>query len=388
MISYTEEKLTTYFDTPQRTGINAIDEKSKHISSNDIIMQMLEGFPNLAVILDENRQIVAFNSKAKSILNGDQNGKIIGMRIGEAIGCIHAFEMNGGCGTSRFCRNCGAGKCNKYSRETGKNCTSECRINISRNNKISALDLKVYTSVLNLNGRKFYLFSIEDIADQKRKLVLERLFFHDILNTATAIQGIATVISETSDPEELKTFTHMLENSSNQLIHEIKAQRDLIFAESGSLAVNPKHCKVEFILDQVYDMYVEHKLTENKTLLKIYPEESAEIYTDHVLLVRSIGNLVKNALEAAIDGEIVKIYAEVISGFVCFNVWNDGYIPEKVQLQIFQRSFSTKGETGRGVGTYSVKLLVEQYLGGEVFFRTDKSEGTVFTIKLPKYLLQ
>ena len=51
--------------------------------------------------------------------------------------------------------------------------------------------------------------------------------------------------------------------------------------------------------------------------------------------------------------------------------------PVDAQLQIFQRSFSTKG-SGRGVGTYSIKLLGEQYLRGRVGFTSSETDGTAF----------
>jgi signal transduction histidine kinase len=56
---------------------------------------------------------------------------------------------------------------------------------------------------------------------------------------------------------------------------------------------------------------------------------------------------------------------------------------EAVRLQIFNRSFSTKGP-GRGLGTYSVKLLTEQYLGGKVGFTTDPKQGTTFQVTIPR----
>jgi sensor histidine kinase regulating citrate/malate metabolism len=55
-------------------------------------------------------------------------------------------------------------------------------------------------------------------------------------------------------------------------------------------------------------------------------------------------------------------------------------MPVDVQLQIFQRSFSTKGN-GRGIGTYSIKLLTEQYLNGKVSFVSNESEGTRFSLE-------
>jgi signal transduction histidine kinase len=58
-------------------------------------------------------------------------------------------------------------------------------------------------------------------------------------------------------------------------------------------------------------------------------------------------------------------------------------MPPAVQLQVFNRSFSTKGP-GRGLGTYSVKLLSEQYLGAEVDFTSESGHGTRFVVSLPK----
>jgi hypothetical protein len=59
-------------------------------------------------------------------------------------------------------------------------------------------------------------------------------------------------------------------------------------------------------------------------------------------------------------------------------------MPREVQLQIFQRSFSTKADRGRGIGTYSVKLFVERYLKGTVGFVSAEPGGTTFSVTLPR----
>ena len=59
---------------------------------------------------------------------------------------------------------------------------------------------------------------------------------------------------------------------------------------------------------------------------------------------------------------------------------------ESVQARMFQRSFTTKAGTGRGVGAYSVKLLTENYLKGTVEFRSTPTDGTTFTVRLPRRL--
>lgn len=66
-----------------------------------------------------------------------------------------------------------------------------------------------------------------------------------------------------------------------------------------------------------------------------------------------------------------------------FHVHNPGVKPRDVQLQLFQRSFSTKAGQGRGLGSYSVKLFGERYLKGRVFFTSREEEGTIFSFALP-----
>jgi sensor histidine kinase regulating citrate/malate metabolism len=48
---------------------------------------------------------------------------------------------------------------------------------------------------------------------------------------------------------------------------------------------------------------------------------------------------------------------------------------------LFRRSFSTKGR-GRGIGTYSMKLLGEKYLKGRVWFTSSPNAGTTFFIEV------
>jgi len=58
-------------------------------------------------------------------------------------------------------------------------------------------------------------------------------------------------------------------------------------------------------------------------------------------------------------------------------------MPKEIQLQLFKRSFSTKG-IGRGIGTYSMKLFGEKYLKGRVGFESTEENGTTFFIEIPQ----
>jgi sensor histidine kinase regulating citrate/malate metabolism len=61
---------------------------------------------------------------------------------------------------------------------------------------------------------------------------------------------------------------------------------------------------------------------------------------------------------------------------------NRAAMSPEVQRQVFKRSFSTKGK-GRGLGTYSMRLLTERHLNGEITFTSDQVSGTTFAVVLP-----
>ena len=104
--------------------------------------------------------------------------------------------------------------------------------------------------------------------------------------------------------------------------------------------------------------------------------QDIRITTDHALVVRILVNMIKNALEATQENGQVSLSVEQISHSVSFVVWNEGLIPKNIQKRIFQRNFSTREETGRGLGAYSMKYFGEQILGGCVDFTSSKSAST------------
>jgi len=94
--------------------------------------------------------------------------------------------------------------------------------------------------------------------------------------------------------------------------------------------------------------------------------------------------MILNALEATEDGGEVLFRIEEEGDMLNFAVWNSAVIPPPIALRVFQHYFSTKEESGRGVGTYSMKIFGEKLLGGKVFFTSTEADGTWFNFALPK----
>lgn len=374
----------TYFDTPERSTPEEIIDDFLLFKVNPLISEILEGFPEFVVVLNKNRQIVAFNNKAYSAFRLKEAEQILGKRIGEALNCIHSGLLSGGCGTATFCRECGAAKAIKYTWDNHQKIEEECKITSLSEEKEFSREYSVFTQPINFKNNYYTLFSVKDISSENRKDALERIFFHDILNTSGAINGLTQLLIKEKEKDEIEKLIHSLLISSEQLLNEILLQQEIRHAEEGNLRVNIKDTMINDILMAAFDLYQNHELSLDKNFSVSFLNEDVFIKTDKVLVVRSLGNLIKNALEATTNNDEVRLYAFVTEDTVYLNVYNSQLIPENVQLQLFQRSFSTKQKKGRGIGLYSVKLIIEQNLRGKVSFVSDKQLGTVFTIELPR----
>lgn len=373
--------LFTAFAPPERSAKKEILFSAKVIEkkvlTSAITQQMMNSVPTAVVVLNKFRQIVFANKTFLSIVGAKKPAEVLGKRPGEAVGCAHSKDNEAGCGTTEFCTMCGAVNAILLS-QRGDNVYRECRITQFGG---GALDLAVSAAPLKVGGEAYTIFAAIDISHEKRRKLLERTFFHDILNTSSVLYSYAEAFRD-RDPRILETAGEKIYSATNRLIDEIQAQRQLLAAENEELTTVAKSFSVRALLKEIADSFSSHPVAYGK---KIEMDNNAENFTavaDATQLGRVITNMLKNALEASEQGHSVSCSCRINGDNFEISVHNETFMPHDVQLQIFQRSFSTKG-SGRGIGTYSMKLLSEKYLGGHVSFTTDKIEGTTFTATYP-----
>ncbi|MDY0301697.1 MAG: ATP-binding protein [Trichlorobacter sp.] len=371
----------TYFAPAGRADVIILDKERKAIAQAAFIEALMQAMPDFVMVLNEHRQIVAINQRVLAALGLDSVTDLIGKRPGEAFGCIHACDGPDGCGTGKNCAVCGAVLAILESQETGTQAVGECRIVVCKDGG-TALDLEAVATPLSVAGMPMTVFALRDISSDKRRQVLERVFFHDIINTAGGIRGVASLLlDDTSLPEEQQsTYKSWLVNLSDDLIDEIKHHQRLLAAERGEYLVQKQETELADLLTNVFRVYEHHSKTPGRKLV-LEPVPPCKMLTDQPILRRIAGNMVLNALEATPSGGTVHMRAVVSEKTVRIEVENSGEIPSDVQRSIFKRSFSTKANSGRGIGTYSMKLFGERYLGGKVGF-TSKGNQTVFYIEL------
>lgn len=365
----------------QRSSIEELYSQSKYFTKQLPFQYFSDSLSEFVTILNSNRQIVFCNQPLVKYLHAVDANEIIGKRHGEALRCEHANNVSGGCGTTEFCKMCGAFKAIRNS-QAGEESIQECRI-ITEPGTI-ALDLVVHATPFNFNNEAFTIFSLTDTADEKRRKVLESLFFHDIMNTVGGLMGYSELLKDAS-VDEVKEFAPIINELAAILNDQIASQRELSRAEHQQTSVVSSTIHVRSLLGSLAASLQKHSVAAGKNIVIDDAAEDFMFISDDRLLRRVLGNLIKNALEATAVDASVRVSCKRAGTEVRFTVHNDEVIPRNIQLQIFQRSFSTKGE-GRGLGTYSVKLFTEQYLLGTVSFVSNSDDGTVFAISLPSTL--
>lgn len=382
----TGSNTLTHFAPPERAGSFELHAAQQAFLRNRLAAALLEAVPDLALVLNPQRQVIAANQRLLAALGVSGSEEILGQRPGELVHCVHAEAGPCGCGTSAFCAVCGAVNAVLDCLATHQTQVRECRIRTSRSEDGGALDLEVQASYLSIEDVDLVVVVLRDISAKKRRDVLERAFFHDLLNIAFGLQAVAYLLDDPDEDPHLKA-QHQgdLRLLTEQLTEEVRAHRQLLAAEQGELVPQPVWVRTDELLREVVEMYRRHSAAEGRAL-RAAELPSAEFETDPVLLRRVLGNLAKNALEAVGPGDVVTLGAQAAGEEVAFWVHNPGIMPPDVQKQIFQRSFSTKDGGGRGIGTHSVKLLTERYLGGKVAFVSTPPEGTTFMIRLPREL--
>ncbi len=346
------------------------------------ITEILNALPYGAGILDSRRRIVAANTALTRLFRRIEPANSVGFSPGELLGCIHATETPDGCGSSSFCKVCGLLTAVRDGALGSEGVTREWRVTARDGDRLVPYDLQITASPFRFHGADFALVSILDVSGEKRRQALERIFFHDILNTAGGVKSLLEMLRHADTREEADVLRRELERAVETLLGEITTQRELSAAERGELAVHSVPVSALRLLRDAAELFFHHPVAEGKSIDILAESEEFILVVDEVLAKRILGNMLKNALEASQPGDRISLSCGKEGDRAFFTVHNHGFIDEHVALQIFQRSFSTKGG-GRGLGTYGMKLLGETYLRGKVDFSSAPEGGTVFRLELP-----
>jgi len=223
---------------------------------------------------------------------------------------------------------------------------------------------------------------------------------------------VAGVVASFRDRSELERLTRQL-SDTRRYTEELRAQAhdfaNTLQVISGLLQLDQVDEAVDFIQDQSADYrHMLEALPRSvaepavSALLLGKRARAAELHCDFTvdptsrlngslpetgLLIRVLGNLIDNALEAVqtrpIAGRLVRVRLADEAGRVCLEVADSGPgVPPEFADEVFREGFSTKAP-GRGVGLALVRRLVDR-AGGSIRVGTAPEGGALFRVLLPR----
>lgn len=129
-------------------------------------------------------------------------------------------------------------------------------------------------------------------------------------------------------------------------------------------------------------------LKNNNIEVDVSGPDNIEIYGYPNEFAQVLLNLISNARDALVERKPNRPSIEIETcadmGNRTFAITvrdNAGGIPDNIAEKIFDPYFTTK-EMGTGIGLYMTRTIVEQHMGGKIFFR-NQGDGAAFTITLP-----
>lgn len=376
-------RVATYFAPADRSSAEELARLREDLESRGGFLAALDLMPDWIVALNGNRQAVWANAALRQALGLADVGQEVGLRPGELVGCVHATDRKGGCGTSKACRNCGAVATILKCQSSRATATGECRICTNAPESNDMLNLRLNATYLPMAEGGVSIVVFRDVATERRFDLLERAVFHETLDSVSAIHSLGGLLPDAvGAASETREIAEEIRRIACDVIEELRALQTLLAAENGQLIVRPSEISVQEFLSDARARYEAWDLAHGRPIELETPSD-AFARVDVSLLMLVLDDLMRNALEATPPGQSVGLGATVADGCVTFFVKNPGCIPPDVRTQIFQRAFSTKSARGRGAGTYRARLLTFRYLRGALSFTSTERDGTTFAVRIP-----
>ena len=248
------------------------------------------------MLIDRDRRIIFANDAMLRAAGVEALEEIAGLRHGAAVHCLHAEVEASGCGASDFCQACGVASAIASRYESDGKAQAEVLLSVHEGDRVVAREYAVTAVPVEHEEAQHTVVAFRDISSEKRRDALEKVFFHDILNTITCLAGYTDLLKRDGDPSD-EILGHVL-YLGERLKREVLDQRSLIEAERGTLSLQLRPVDPDEVLTAAERLFTGHLLLKGQVLSVTHDGAGQTIVTDFTLLLRVVINMVKNAFEA------------------------------------------------------------------------------------------
>ncbi|WP_421868994.1 ATP-binding protein [Marinoscillum sp.] len=207
---------------------------------------------------------------------------------------------------------------------------------------------------------------------------IARQVAHEIKNPLTPMRLKVQQLMRSTDQSsrEYQVYTSLLTQ-----VDSLSSIADSFSEFAKMPAPKPEQLDLLSLVENTLNLY--HG--EDADIYKEYELEQVTVLIDPKIFSRTLTNIILNAIQSVQSGKPqIRISVRQLGAKVQLAIADNGKgISEDQKEKIFTPYFSTKS-TGSGIGLAVAKKGIEN-AGGNIWFESEKGEGTTFFITLPVY---
>ena len=207
---------------------------------------------------------------------------------------------------------------------------------------------------------------------------------HEIRTPLNAIVGFANVLPFVEDEEEQRSYIHIIETNTEQLLRLINDILDLSKIEAGTITLEESETDINQMMDEILRVGA-LKLEGKKVRINMAESiPDCTVLTDRNRLIQVLTNFVTNAIKFTDEGEIRLGFRKEDDTHLRFYVSDTGCgINMAGQQEIFERFVKLNPfAQGTGLGLSISKLIIEK-MEGSIGVESESGEGSTFWIVIP-----
>lgn len=370
--------MKTFYAPTHRLVDEDLQLAIRFVERSPVASTILRSVGGRSAIIGRHRQILGATEEFLALVGVPRMDDLLGLRVGEAVKCIHAAKDPAGCGTTEWCSTCGAVIAMMAAQARNEPVSRACVLQAHDGDEVVTKHFSVYCAPVVGDGPSIFLLHLKETSGEH--VVPSRSQFWKRL------QGLTKAVSRLSRHLEKHSYrdpvVRLLIGMVGDLDREVQSQ---MIAMTGSVANDDadEEFPLHDLMESLRKECEEHAAFRGRHLhFVVRPGELPMRGKRHLIQI-VLRNMVVNALEASHEGDSVVVEAVHGDEGTRFAVTNKEYIAPHFALRVFQKHFTTKEGPGRGTGTWMMKLLGERILGGEVGFSTAEESGTCFFLRLP-----
>ena len=220
-----------------------------------------------------------------------------------------------------------------------------------------------------------------------RRVEFTRMLVHELKTPLTPMVISSQVLASELKGEPLRSVARNISHGASNLNSRIDELIDMTKGEIGILQLNKRKMDMLLLLREVAEYIAPITKTRSQWLQLDLPDLLPWIQADSGRLRQVILNLLNNAIKYTPEGGRIYLQAEATDTDLIIEVRDTGPgIAEEDQKHLFTPYKHERGKgdrlSGLGLGLALCRTLVELH-GGEIWVRSQNSEGSVFGFSLP-----